>query len=44
MDDVLLAIWNHIEKYDEEKNTLKIGLQLLQNINLSIMRENMRRQ
>ncbi|MEI5914402.1 sigma-70 family RNA polymerase sigma factor [Bacillus albus] len=23
MDDVLLAIWNHIEKYDEEKNTLK---------------------
>lgn len=23
MDDVLLAIWNHIEKYDGEKNTLK---------------------
>ena len=23
MDDVLLAIWNHIEKYDEEKNILK---------------------
>lgn len=23
MDDVLFAIWNHIEKYDEEKNTLK---------------------
>ncbi|ALQ70122.1 sigma-70 family RNA polymerase sigma factor [Bacillus thuringiensis] len=23
VDDVLLAIWNHIEKYDEEKNTLK---------------------
>lgn len=44
MDDVLLAIWNHIEKYDEEKNTLKTGLQLLQNINLSIMRGNMRKQ
>ena len=44
MDDVLLVIWNHIEEYDEEKNTLKIGLQLLQNINLSIMPENMRRQ
>ena len=23
MDDVLLANWNYIEKYDEEKNTLK---------------------
>ncbi len=23
MDDVLLVIWNHIEEYDEEKNTLK---------------------
>lgn len=23
MDDILLAIWNHIEKFDEEKNTFK---------------------
>lgn len=23
MDDILLAVWHHIEKFDEEKNTLK---------------------
>lgn len=23
IDDILLAVWNHIEKFDEEKNTLK---------------------